>query len=108
MPKKQKTRKQKLQADQRKKLSVSTPAVTKAVKSRKQISVPSSEEKTPRDSYTLPTTSVQAHPAESATVPRQTTTIITKGYNYLRTDLRKTTVVTSTIVLALLLIYFFL
>lgn len=108
MPKKQKTRKQKLQADQRKKLSVSTPAVTKAVKSRKQIPVTSSEEKTPRDSYTLPTTSAQIHPAESNAVPLQATAIKTKGYDYLKADLRKTTVVTSTIVLALLLIYFFL
>lgn len=108
MPKKKRTREDKIQADKRRQSATQTvhlnkkAAVTREVENKPEAPAATSS------TFSLPkeygnAKSKTAAPASTT----QTVAINTSAYNYLRGDLLKTTFLTTAIIAAELIIYFF-
>jgi hypothetical protein len=106
MPKKKRTKKDKIQTDQRRQTSPSLGHTAKAAVTREVEKTPSVGEQT---SGTFSLSKEYSGPTKRKTPMQtaQTVAISTSAYSYLRSDLLKTTILTSAIVIAELVIYFF-
>ncbi|SRR6266568_632666 len=106
MPKKRKTRKEKILLDNKRQV-VQEPAPSVVSSSKKQ--TPRTEQETEKiETFSLPTAMDKIHTApEKAKQSIQSITISTNEYGYLATDLMKTALLTGAIVFAELLIRLF-
>lgn len=104
MPKKKRTRKQKLQSDVRKVTTVSSETVITTPKRSEKKKEETKQESSSGTSYSLSAKAAE----KKISQPKSTkTTVLTSGYGYLVADLRKTLILTGAIVLVQLALYFY-
>jgi hypothetical protein len=109
MPKKKKTRKQKMQTDQRRQmtqqLSPSQASVQTPVHADNE---PQEATESHAGTFSLPKsfTFTSAKKTQAVAAPQQRTAIITNEYHYIGTDLLKTVLLTASIIIAELVIRF--
>ncbi len=112
MPKKKKTRKQKLQADARRQMIPSVSSSSTPVLPAQEPTQPQETNERSESTFSLPKSYTTKSPPtkklheEKIHTSTQTVSIATHGYQYLAHDLRKTAFLTSAIVVAELLIRF--
>ncbi len=104
MPKKKRTRQQKLQTDAKRQSTPRTHVNASAAVTR-EVKEPRSKE-TPSGTFSLPEKYIE-QVATATHIPPKTVTIATAEYGYLRGDLLKTTLLTFGIVAIELIVHFF-
>jgi hypothetical protein len=106
MPKKKRTKKDKIQSDMRRQSSPALGHSSKAAVTR-EVENTSSPSNNTSATFSLNEFGSQTKKKASTPAPAKTVAINTGAYSYLQGDLLKTTILTSAIVAAELFIYFF-
>ena len=106
MPKKRRTRKQKILVDQKKHM-VHEPEPVDTSSQKVESQTAAQNTATPDITFSLPTTTSTKQPTPRAAKPAvQTVSVLTTEYGYLGKDLVKTALLTGAIIIAELLIRF--